>query len=384
MESLPRDPSPPSRDPRPRGDERSPEPPVLDHRAALRRLRELSTGLNAAATMREIVRLAAEAASGVLGGRGVHVQVWDAAENGVAVEAACGPEMSGALHRQPLSTKDGEIGAIVVDARCPSAGRAERAGLCADELDLLEAIASSVAVAAHHELRRRERDGAQHAAILALARLAEQRDNETGKHLERVASYCELVARGLRDDGLHRDVIDEAFVEDLVRSSVLHDIGKVGVPDSILLKPGKLTEREWEIMKTHAELGALTLAGAIAESGGHGFLAMGRDIAWCHHERWDGQGYPRGLRGIEIPLSARILALADVYDALTTERPYKSAWSHARAVAWLRAHSGTQFDPDVVAAFLAREGRADAIRARLADAAPADVAEAADAVVRHA
>jgi putative two-component system response regulator len=153
-----------------------------------------------------------------------------------------------------------------------------------------------------------------------------------------------------------------------VRSAPLHDIGKVGIPDAILLKPGKLDPAEWAIMQTHAEIGAECLRGVMKEGRFQGFLQMSLDIAWCHHERWDGSGYPRKLAGTDIPLSARILALADVYDALTTVRPYKEAWTHERAIEWLASVAGSHLDPDVVRAFLGRAADADAIRARLADA----------------
>jgi HD-GYP domain-containing protein (c-di-GMP phosphodiesterase class II) len=166
---------------------------------------------------------------------------------------------------------------------------------------------------------------------------------------------------------LGTELITDSFIENLVSASPLHDIGQVGIPDSILLKPGRLTPEEWEIMKTHAEIGGATLDGVIAGLQAPGFLTMGRDIAWCHHEKWDGTGYPRGLKGAEIPLSARIVTLADVYDALTTVRPYKKAWSHADAIDWILSRSGTQFDPHVVMAFVARLDDADRIRRTLAD-----------------
>jgi response regulator RpfG family c-di-GMP phosphodiesterase len=330
--------------------------------AALRRMNRFALDLNGARSIEEIAERAAQAASEILGGRGVHVQVWDPAGPSAGVEAGAGPEMSTEMHREPLSSKDGMIGEIVVDRRT-------RDGEELTEIDrgMLASLASSTAVAVHNELRRRERDQAQHATIIALACLSEQRDNETGKHLERVSLYCKLVAEGLRSDGKHLELISDAWIEDLVRSAPLHDIGKVGIPDSILLKPGKLTPEEWEIMKTHTQIGAETLEAVIANNGEQGFLAMSRDIAWCHHEKWDGSGYPRALRGEQIPLSARILALADVYDALTTVRPYKHAWSHREALDWIRTRAGTHFDPDVVAAFAAREQQADAVRARLAD-----------------
>lgn len=241
-----------------------------------------------------------------------------------------------------------------------------------DVLDLsaqahLEAVASTASVALDNQARRVERDRAQQSAILALARLAEKRDDDTGRHLERVSQYSRIVADGLRQRGLYRDLITDSWTEDLVRSAPLHDIGKVAIPDSILKKPGPLTNAEREVMKTHTTIGAATLEAAHVEGGARGFLEMGRDIALCHHERWDGEGYPRGLRAEEIPLSARILSLADVYDALTTRRPYKDAWSHRRTVEWIGERGGSQFDPDVISIFLSRSAEFDSERERLAD-----------------
>jgi response regulator RpfG family c-di-GMP phosphodiesterase len=312
---------------------------------ALLRLHDFATDLAKAASLREIVGLAAQATSDVLGGRGVHVQLWDADAGSGGVEAGAGPEMSTHFFAQDLRMRDGKVGEIVVDLRAPG-----RVGLCGFERSLLASIASSSAVAARHEFRRRE-----------------QRDNETGKHLERVAAYCRLLAEGLRADGVHPGLITDEWIEDLERSSALHDIGKVGIPDSILLKPGKLTPEEWEIMKTHAELGGRTIDTVLLETGRQDFLVMGRDIAWCHHEKWDGSGYPRGLKGHDIPLSARILALADVYDALTTVRPYKHAWPHEEALAWIRERAGAHFDPQVVHVFVQHQARANAIRHELRD-----------------
>jgi response regulator RpfG family c-di-GMP phosphodiesterase len=336
-------------------------------KTALVRMHEFADELCTCGNLRDIVRLAAHAASEVLGERGVHVQLWDPDSGTGGVEGGAGPEMSADLYTQDLHTRDGKVGEIVVDLRL---GR--RTGLAAFERALLAAIASSTAVAARHEFRRRERDHAQHAAVVALARLAEQRDNETGKHLERVAAFCRLLAQSMRADGLHPDLITDDWIEDLERSSALHDIGKVGIPDSILLKPGKLTPGEWEIMKTHAELGGRTIDSVLGETGKQDFLVMGRDIAWCHHEKWDGSGYPRGLVGEAIPLSARILAMADVYDALTSVRPYKQAWPHEEALAWIRERSGAHFDPDVVTAFVKCHAQANTIHHALRDKPDAD------------
>ena len=191
----------------------------------------------------------------------------------------------------------------------------------------------------------------QDVAVRALAKVAESRDNETGEHIVRMRDYAHRLAIELRDNQTYHDVIDDTFLADLQRSAPLHDIGKVGIPDSILLKPGPLTKDEFEVMKRHSEIGAKILGDLVIESQHAGFLKMAARIARFHHERWDGTGYPIGISGQEIPLAARIVAVADVYDALTSERPYKSAWSPLRAKETIEEGAGTQFDPEIVSAF---------------------------------
>jgi putative two-component system response regulator len=169
-------------------------------------------------------------------------------------------------------------------------------------------------------------------AIFAMAKLAESRDPETGAHLERVRSYSRLIARRLTGLERFRTQVDAEFIRLIYLTSPLHDIGKVGIPDSVLLKPGRLSDREFEIMKTHTTIGADTLDAAAQQFPGVRFLEMAREIALTHHERYDGSGYPSGLSGDEIPLSGRIVALADVYDALTSKRVYKQAFSHDSSI----------------------------------------------------
>jgi putative two-component system response regulator len=191
--------------------------------------------------------------------------------------------------------------------------------------------------------------------IFAMAKLAESRDSETGAHLERVRSYCRLLAQRLRHVPKHSDEIDEEYLNLIYATSPLHDIGKVAIPDRILLKPGRLTDAEFEIMKTHALRGAETLAAALTEFPNARFLQMAYDIALTHHERYDGTGYPQALAGDAIPLCGRIVGLADVYDALTSRRVYKEAYSHNLAKSIIVKESEGHFDPDVLAAFLAEE-----------------------------
>ena len=188
--------------------------------------------------------------------------------------------------------------------------------------------------------------------IFALARLAEFRDEETGQHLKRMQDYCRTLSCRVRLNEKYSGVMTEQFIDDLVQSSLLHDIGKVWLPDSILFKPDKFNREEYDIMKRHCAYGAQALEEAADETEHDSFLAMGRHIAYYHHERWDGTGYPSGLSGEEIPLAARMVAIADVYDALTTERRYKRAYPHEEACSLIIENKGHQFDPDLVDAFL--------------------------------
>jgi len=192
-------------------------------------------------------------------------------------------------------------------------------------------------------------------AIFAMAKLAESRDPETGAHLERVRSFAKTLAQELHRQGSFQDAIDAQFCSLIYLTSPLHDIGKVAIPDCVLLKPGRLSDREFEIMKSHTLRGAETLEAALQEHPNARFLSMARDIAACHHERYDGTGYPRGLVGDDIPLAARVVSVADVYDALTTKRVYKAAFAHDVARSIITEESGKQFDPRVVDGFLAVE-----------------------------
>jgi putative two-component system response regulator len=204
-------------------------------------------------------------------------------------------------------------------------------------------------------------------AIFAMARLAESRDPETGAHLERVRSYSRILAQYLGAKDKYRNEITPEYARLIYQTSPLHDIGKVGIPDSVLLKPGRLSDREFEVMKTHATIGAQTLDAALREFPEIKFLQMGRDIAATHHERFDGEGYPARLAGDNIPLCGRIVALADVYDALTSKRVYKAAFSHDIALAIIQAESGAQFDKDIVESFVRNEAKFSEIRGFFAE-----------------
>lgn len=213
-----------------------------------------------------------------------------------------------------------------------------------------------------------EVERAQHATAFSLAKLAESRDPETGEHLERMRRYVRELAIVMGAWSRYESVIDSKFVETLYYASPLHDIGKVGIPDHILLKPGGLTDGEFDVMKTHTLVGGDTLRAANDEATGNGFLEMGCEIAYYHHEKWNGKGYPYGLEGDAIPLVARIVALGDAYDALTTKRPYKEAFSHDRSKDIIVGDAGEHFDPDVVEAFLEREDKFVRIKESFKDA----------------
>ncbi len=212
-------------------------------------------------------------------------------------------------------------------------------------------------------------------ALLTLARLAESRDSATGRHLERMAEYSRRLAQAAsREPTLapHLGKITGEFVDHLYKSSPLHDIGKVGIPDAILLKPGPLAPDEVAVMRRHPEIGGDTLRDVIERYDGHRFLRMGMEIAYCHHEHWDGSGYPRGLAGLDIPLAARIVALADAYDTITSRRPYKNASDHDEAVRRIARDRGTHFDPVLVDVFLRCHREFAEIRGRLTDQAQGD------------
>lgn len=235
------------------------------------------------------------------------------------------------------------------------------------EIEYIELIGKVAATACHDVYARDAHSKACDSIMVALAKLAEHRDNDTGLHLDRVTKYCSLLAAELRTDEALRVQIDEDFLYNLERAVPLHDIGKVAIPDQILLHPGRLTEPQMAVMRTHAAIGAKTIRSLIDRTPDVGFLEMAADIAHYHHERYDGAGYPLGLKRDGIPLAARIAAVADVYDALTTKRVYKDAFSHDRAVAVIVDGSGTQFDPLVVNAFVEREKEFAELACRMAD-----------------
>ena len=216
--------------------------------------------------------------------------------------------------------------------------------------------------------------------LSVITQLAETRDTDTANHIMRTRSYVEILARRLQHHPRYAGVLTDALVANIVKASPLHDIGKIGIPDAILLKPGRLTDEEFAIMKTHCEIGGHAIRSAIKQALPVGitpesdakpqslvFLEEAEKIALYHHERWDGGGYPEGLSGTAIPLSARLMALVDVYDALTTPRVYKKPWPPDEAARYITEQAGLHFDPDVVEAFVAERNAFEKIQQLMAD-----------------
>lgn len=232
-----------------------------------------------------------------------------------------------------------------------------------------EAGFASIRRQLHEEIEKKSRHlmATRDAVIFGMAKLSESRDAQTGQHLLRIRRYVELLARQLREIVPSvRELFTDEWIADLGLSSALHDIGKVGVPDAILLKPGKLTQDEFEQIKRHTSIGGDCLFEIEQRLCDSNFLMLAREIAYAHHEWWNGDGYPAGLEGHNIPLSARIVALADVYDALTTDRPYKPALAHSEVVKIIRSRQGTHFEPSIVDAFMSVERDFDRLRQELA------------------
>lgn len=217
----------------------------------------------------------------------------------------------------------------------------------------------------------KEISASQIATMIALAKLAEYRDEDTGNHILRVQHYSLALAKRLADEEVFSDLIDDVFLQIIFHASALHDIGKVGIADTILLKPGKHTTEESAIMRTHAAIGAETLAAVLDSYPRNELIRMGRDIARSHHERWDGSGYPVGFAGDSIPLAARILVVTDQYDALRSKRPYKPAFDAAKTYSIIADGDGRSspghFDPRVLNAFKAIANEFEAIHEQLRD-----------------
>ena len=188
--------------------------------------------------------------------------------------------------------------------------------------------------------------------IITMADMVENRDSDTGAHIQKTAAYVKIILNGLRRKGYYPEKLSDKYINDVIMSAPLHDIGKINVPDAVLNKPGKLTPEEYEIIKTHTTAGKKILENAISTVEGENYLKEARNMAAYHHERWDGKGYPEGLHGQVIPLSARVMAVADVFDALASQRVYKPAYPFEKAINIIEEGAGTQFDPKCVEVFM--------------------------------
>ena len=268
-----------------------------------------------------------------------------------------------------LETREGILGVLNVTDRTDDTPFPD------DEIESIRSIADAGAIALDNVTRRVRLEQSVGVLLQTVGHLAEYRDEETTRHLERVSKMARILACELRREGPYTSQVSQDFVESLVKAAPMHDIGKVGIPDDILTKPGALTDEEFQIMKTHTDIGRRVLSRALDPTHSTPLLQMCIDIAHAHHERYDGTGYPQRLCGDAIPLAARIIALVDAYDAITSARRYKKARSHVEAVEIVRSESANHFDPVMVEALLRCHDQFDQVRAlnddRIETAAPA-------------
>ena len=195
----------------------------------------------------------------------------------------------------------------------------------------------------------------QNGLIYVLADMVESRDKNTGDHVRKTAAYVKLIMEKMKEAGLYKDQLTDKFMKDVTNAAPLHDVGKIMVSDTILNKPGKLTDEEFEIMKSHTTAGSQVIASAMSLVADSGYLEEAKNVANFHHERWDGKGYPAGLAGEDIPLSARVMAVADVFDALVSRRSYKDPFPFEKAMEIIKEGAGTQFDPEIARIFIESE-----------------------------
>jgi len=261
-----------------------------------------------------------------------------------------------------LETCDGVMGVLNVT------DKGDDTPFSNEEIECVRSIADAAAIALDNITRHMQLQHSVRVLLQTVGHLAEYRDEETTQHINRVARMARILASELGQGGPYRDIVTHDFIESLVQAAPMHDIGKVGIPDEILTKPGALTDEEFQIMKTHTEIGRRVLSQAFDPTRPNPLLQMCIDIAYCHHERYDGRGYPRRIKGEEIPLAARIIALVDAYDAITSRRCYKAAKSHDQAVEIIQGDSGAHFDPVIVDAFLRCRHEFDEVRNRFGDA----------------
>jgi len=253
----------------------------------------------------------------------------------------------------PIISNSGPVGVFDFGSFASGAFDAQEIGMCSMLVDQMSYSLENIRLVG-------ELSASRDAVIRGMALLAEIRDTHIGGHLNRICAYAELLARKLAGRPGYQEVTP-TYIQTIARAAALHDVGKVGIPDSILLKPGKLTEAEFAIMKTHTLVGEELLEGLRQSYGDFSMISMGVDVM-SHHEWWDGGGYPKGLRGREIPLAARILGICDVYDALTSERIYKKAWSHQETEETIRKSAGRQFDAELVDIFFEDPAELKAVR----------------------
>jgi HD-GYP domain-containing protein (c-di-GMP phosphodiesterase class II) len=259
----------------------------------------------------------------------------------------------------PIISNSGPVGVFDFASFDADTFDAQEIGMCSMLVDQMSYSLENIRLVG-------ELSQSRDAVIRGMALLAEIRDPHIGGHLNRICEHARLLSERLAGRPGYQ-VVTHEFMQTLARAAALHDVGKVGIPDSILMKPGKLSEAEYDVMKTHTLVGADLLEGLRKSFGDFPMISMGVDVAAGHHEWWDGSGYPRGLEGREIPLAARILAICDVYDALTSRRVYKDAWTHEDTEKTIREAAGRQFDPDLVDIFFEDLNELFQVRAKYPD-----------------
>jgi len=269
--------------------------------------------------------------------------------------------LSTPLVSNSLDERDAVVGVLNVSKKEDGAAFSE------EEAECIRSLADAAAIALDNVVRQSQMRQSVRVLLKTVGQLAEFRDEETTRHIERVSRMARVLADEVSCEGPYTVMISEEFIDLLVQAAPMHDIGKVGIPDDILTKPGKLTDEEFQIMKTHTEIGRRVLSQALDPAHPVPLLQMCIDIAHCHHERYDGTGYPRRIAGKSIPLAARIITLVDAYDAITSERRYKPAKGHDEAVEIIISESGRHFDPVLVEAFLRCHIKFDELRATYND-----------------
>ncbi len=259
----------------------------------------------------------------------------------------------------PIIANHGPVGVFDFGSR-------QSGAFMSSEISMFSMLVDQMAYSLENIRLVNELSRSRDAVIRGMALLAEIRDSHIAGHLNRICAYSGYLSEQLVGRPGY-DEVTPSFIDTIIRSAALHDVGKVGIPDAILLKPGKLTPEEFEVMKSHTTMGGELLTGLIEDYGDYAMIHMGVEMAMGHHERWDGSGYPRGKSGQDIPLSARILSICDVYDALTSRRVYKAAWSIEETMQNIRENSGSQFDATLVEIFLAHPAALLEIQSRYPD-----------------